>query len=170
MTVELERMHFHTFERYEREGVDPFLAAARHYLLGEQTIPVSKPNKLDGFPEVTCTFANALLQQFVDDSACLRKPYDVTMRYGFRGYSTGRKNGIFYLRDGHDHGLFTATEALLTDERNQQQVCEDLDISKEGLDALRKVKIVWHEPSGTRVVGVYNTSNDKMIFLGLGQY
>ncbi len=40
----------------------------------------------------------------------------------------------------------------------------------EGLDALRKIKVVWHQPNGKRVVGVYSTNNARMKLLDFAQY
>lgn len=163
-----EKEAYHTFDAYTRLGIDPFLAHAREYLAGQRTVPVCKPNRLDSFPEVTVTYSNALLQTFLDDYPKIKKPHDVTMRYGFRGYSTGEQNGIFLLRSGHDTGLFRGLESLIP--KHLSQIGEDLNISPDKIEELQKVKIVWHKPDGERVLGVYNTGNHRMIFLDSGHY
>lgn len=169
-----QELHFyHTFDEYNNQGIDPFLDHVRRYCSGTDTIPVAKPNvpEGNGNPEVTFTYSNKMYERFLTDLESVRKPHDVAMRYGFCGHSSGQQNGIFFLRSehrGHDRGLYRATSSLL--DRHRRQVIEDLDLSDRGLDALRSVKIVCHEPSGTRVVGVYSTRNNRMIFLGFGEY
>ena len=91
----------------------------------------------------------------------------MALKYGFRGYSVGGKNGIFILK-ASDGGLIEAVDRLVV--AHKDTIREDLDLQENSLDALRRVKIVWHQPSGERVVGVYNTNNDRMLFLDFAQY
>lgn len=174
--MEQNLLFYHTFKEYDQQGIDPFLEHVQRYLSGAATVPVAKPNVIEGNgnPEITFTYSNEMYQRFLTDLESVRKPHDVAMRFGFRGYSGGKRNGIFYLRSKHDRGLYSETRSLLG--IHERQVREDLDLGQEfnlqedGLDALRAVKIVRHEPSGTRVVGVYKTENKRMIFLGFGKY
>ncbi len=165
-----DKIYLHTFNVYYRDGLDPFLDCVCRYLSGREPIPVSEANAIHNLPKVTFTFTDLLLEQFFRDPSCLKKPYDVAMRYGLLGYSSGGRSGIFYLRKEYDNGLFRKVETALNSGTVQKQIIGDLDIPKEGLDELRKVKIVWHNHHGKRVVGVYNTKNHHMIFLDFGHY
>ena len=46
----------------------------------------------------------------------------------------------------------------------------DLDVEKHKIPVLEQVKIVCHNPFGKRVVGCFNTENNRMIFLGYAKY
>ena len=161
-----QKEYFYTVEFFQSAGIDPFIEHVRQYLVGQRTVPVSRTRSHNSH-DVFLTFSNPLLQRFLEQPDSIKKPYEVALKYGFRGYSAGRKNGIFLLREG-EGGLVEAVDRLAV--AHEDTVREDLDLQENGLDALRKVKIVWHEPSGERVVGVYNTNNDKMLFLDFAQY
>ena len=161
-----QKEHFYTTEFYQSAGIDPFREHIRQYLDGQRTLPVSKTQGYN-YQDVFFTFSNPLLRQFLERPDLIKKPYEVALKYGFRGYSVGGKNGIFLLRDS-DGGLIEAVDRLAVAHENT--VREDLDLQENGLDALRKVKIVCHKPSGERIVGVYNTNNSKMLFLDFAKY
>lgn len=161
-----QKEHFYTAEFFQSAGLEPFREHIRQYLDGQRTVPVSK-TKSHNSHDVFFTFSNLLLQRFLEQQDSMKKPYEVALKYGFRGYSAGGKNGIFLLREG-DGGLIEAVDRLAI--AHEDTISEDLDLQENGLDALRKVKIVWHKPSGERVVGVYNTNNDRMLFLDFAQY
>ena len=163
----LQKEYFYTKEFYESAGIDPFLEHVNQYLTGERTIPVSKTTSEQNCHDLLFTFSNELMQTLSQNTPILKKPYEVALKYGFRGYSKGGKNGIFYLRK-EDKGLSKPIPSLV--ETNAEIIQEDLDISKHGLDALKNVKIVWHNPSGERLVGVYNQTNHRIIFLGFAHY
>lgn len=161
-----QKEHFYTAEFYESAGIDPFIEHIRQYLDGQRTVPVSRiPSHNSN--DVLFTFSNPLLQRFLEQLDSIKKAYEVALKYGFRGYSAGGKNGIFFLRQS-DGGLIKAVDRLTV--AHEDTIREDLDLKENGLDALRKVKIVWHEPSGKIVVGVYNTGNCRMLFLDFAQY
>jgi hypothetical protein len=161
-----QKEHFYTAEFFQLAGLDPFRDHVGQYLNGQRTVPVSRTQSQNSH-DVFFTFSNPLLQRFFEQADSIKKPYEVALKYGFRGYSAGGKNGIFLLRGG-DSGLIEAVDRLAV--AHEDTVREDLDLQENGLDALRKVKIVWHEPSGERVVGVYNTKNDRMLFLDFAKY
>ncbi len=162
----VQKEHFYTADFFQTAGLDPFREHVRQYLEGQRTVPVSKTQSQNSH-DVFFTFSNSLLQRFLEQADSIKKPYEVALKYGFRGYSAGGKNGIFLLRGGDD-GLIKAVDRLAV--AHEDTVREDLDLQENGLDALRKVKIVWHQPSGERIVGVYNTNNDRMLFLDFAQY
>ncbi|MBR9676376.1 hypothetical protein GOV05_05190 [Candidatus Woesearchaeota archaeon] len=160
--------YFYTELFYRDGGISPFLNHVAEYLRGERRIPVSKTvNAFDVDKEISFTFTDVLLERFANDPKPMSKIYEAALKYGFRGYSTGEKNGVFLLRK-QDSGLIKAMPKLK--ERHEEEIIQDLDIEGEGLDALRDVKIVWHNPNGERVVGAYNTENDRMIFLDFAHY
>ncbi len=161
-----EKEHFYTSEFFQSAGIDPFREHVKQYLDGQRTAPVSRTQSHNSC-DVFFTFSKPLLQRFLKQPDSIKKPYEVALKYGFGGYSAGGRNGIFLLRYG-DGGLIEAVDRLTV--AHEDTVREDLDLTKNGLDALRKVKIVWHNPSGERVVGVYNTNNYRMFFLDFAQY
>jgi hypothetical protein len=163
MTV---KEYYHTLEQYPKSQIAPFLKHVGGYLAGKLTKPVSKTSSINVKP-LTFTFSDELLRRFVENQEDLKKPYDVAMRYGFRGYSKGERNGIFYQNE-KDKKMIVATNRLI--KSHKSEILEDLDIAEEGLDSLRKVKIVWYNPIGERVVGVYTTKNSRAIFLDFASY
>lgn len=158
---------FHNQARYEALGLDDFLDHAKGYLAGERTIPVSKAPSIDSAPGLIFTFTNALLEQMTQGDQALEKAYQITMKYGFRGHSRGGRNGVFYQR-AKDTGMLGATERLIL--ANQEEVMADLSIAEKSLDSLEKLRVVWHRPSGKRMVGAYNPKNHRAIFLGFATY
>ncbi|NQV90899.1 hypothetical protein HQ489_00325 [Candidatus Woesearchaeota archaeon] len=157
---------YHTFERYQEQGLEPFVQHALQYLRGERTVPVSKPNVLLGMKEVLLTFSDKLLHNIVDTVTDLRKPYEVAIKYGFRGHTNGGINGIFFQE--RESSLGPKTTKLIQPHETRLQ--QDLDISLENLDSLINVKVVWHEPSGKRIVGVYNMNNNRIFLLDFAHY
>ncbi len=157
---------FHTPEVYLRKGREPFVQHGLDYLGGTRTVPVAKLIGL-GQEEICFTFTDHLLKRFVSGDRLMGKAYETAMKYGFQGHSKGGRNGVFYQRE-IDYKLSQATCSLIA--RHESEVLADLDLTGEGLDALEKVKIVFHNPSGERVVGVYRTDNQRMIFLDFAHY
>ena len=137
------------------------------YLAGKSAPPVSLTTTLRQDYNLTFTFSNDLLQRFAQDPDSMEKPYEKALKFGFKGFSQGGTNGI-YLQRGQDRKMLVETDRLI--EVHEAEILRDLDINKEGLDGLRKVKIVWHNPSGERVVGVYNSQNNKVLFLDFASY
>jgi hypothetical protein len=154
--------HLYTLEPYERTGIELFLEHIKDYLAGKRTVPVSMAPIANCDNYVTFTFSNHLMEIFLEKPQSLKKPYEVALKYGFRGYSKGGKNGIFYVRKS-DTGLLRAMPALMKSHSSEIK----LDL-RSGLDGLKNVKIVWHNPSGERVVGVYK--NSRILFLDFASY
>ncbi|MEK6938447.1 MAG: hypothetical protein AABX04_05360 [Nanoarchaeota archaeon] len=159
--------YFHTGEQYLSGGISPVVEHAKAYFKGNRTLPVSKTKLETGLEGLIFTFSDVLLRKMVSDTASLEKPYEVAIKYGFRGYSLGGKNGVFYQRN-EDVGLLRATEKLIR--VCQPQIVTDLQINASQLADLKKVKIVWHNPCGERIVGVYNTTNSRILFLDFACY
>lgn len=158
--------YFYTTDNYLGAGMEPFLEHAEQYLRGERTIPVSKTRNIH-FNDIFFTFSNNLMQKFVDEPKTMSKPYEVALKYGFRGYSKGGKNGIFYIGN-KSNGLVQAMPDLISE--HGDVIDQELDLGNKGLDSLKNVKIVWHRPSGERIVGVYNQKNHRILFLDFARY
>ena len=104
---------------------------------------------------------------FLTDLQRIKKPYECALKYGYRGYSRGGKNGVFGLRAGDD-GLSAALDTLMR--KAEKDIARNLDIEPSEFPHLKKIKIVYHEPSGERVVGVLNEARAEAIFLGFAHY
>jgi hypothetical protein len=89
----------------------------------------------------------------------------ITKEYynGFRGYSTGGKNGVFLIRK-QDGGLMAAIKSLV--QQNNDEILEDVNCSFSDLPKLRRVKVVYSDSSGERIVKAMNDINGRAIFLG----
>ena len=156
---------YHTSDEHDLRGLEPFLEHVRGYLAGTRTVPVSKTTPLENFPGVFFTFSDKLLKIFNKNPRKLRKPYSAAIKYGFRGHSRREKNGILFQRS-KDKRMIAATTRLTQSHRSE--ISQDLCL--EYLTDLEKVKIVWHNPSGERIVGVYNTQNNRISFLDYASY
>lgn len=163
----MQKEFYHTLEQYTLAEIEPFLKHAQEYIKGKRTVPVSQTSIEKCCETVLFTFSDSLLEMFVTNQDSLKKPYEVAIKYGFRGHSNGGINGIVYQKD-EDTDMTIATERLVRE--NKAAVLKDLDITEEDLQKLRKVKIVWHNPSGNRIVGVYLPEKKQMIFLDFAQY
>ena len=154
------REYYHTVEEYVNGGLTPLLEHISQYLEGKRIIPISKTTSLNSNP-IFFTFSNSLLERFVQENSVMEKQYEIAIKYGFKGFSKGEKNGIFY-QNKTDKRLIAKTDNIIISKK--QEILEDLELNKDGLDALKKVKIVSHNPSGERVVGAYNTNNHNTFF------
>ncbi len=144
----------------------PFLEHVQQYVNGERTVPVCKTSSTIG-ESMFFTFSNDLYRLVLDDFPKLKKPFEAALKYGFRGYSRGGRNGVFLLRK-QDCGLLSDIENLIN--KHAAEIMQDLDCSMEEFSQLKRVKIVCHEPGGSRVLGVMNQENGRALFLGFGQY
>lgn len=167
-----KKEHFYTSDFYSSAGIDPFLYHIAQYFEGNRSVPVSKTGADHHKNNVYFTFSDNLMETFLENPDSMKKPYEAALKYGFRGHSSGGRNGIFYLRDG-DRGLARRISILM--EKNRGQILQDLDMTITDLDEfpyayLDDVKIVWHNPSGERIVGIHNNENHRILFLGLASY
>jgi len=159
--------YYYGFWQYKTAGIGPFLDHTREFLAGQRTIPVTKTTNEFERRHVFFTFSNSLMRLFIEDIDSLKKPYEVALKYGFRGYSKGGRNGIFYIRDS-DKGLRKAILSLV--KAHIGAILQDLDIRHGDLGGLTHVKIVSHNPTGKRIVGVFNQKNGRIIFLGFAYH
>lgn len=106
-------------------------------------------------------FSNALLKFVLNNEKKIAKPYEVALKYGFRGFSSGKKNGIFLQRK-QDGNLLIETEKLT--EKYSLYIKEWVG------DSFKPVKIVYHDTAGERVVGVMNFETNKAFFMDFAKY
>jgi len=158
--------HYYGSHQYDSAGIEPFLNHVAEFISGDRTVPVTRAPSISS-ESLFFTFSNHLFRMFLDKNRKIKKPYESALKYGFRGYSKGGKNGVFLFRK-QDGGLISVINSLI--EENKGQIMEDLDCSLSDLPDLRRVKIVCHDPSGERIIGVMNEINGRAIFLGFGQY
>jgi hypothetical protein len=168
----LLRPHYHTKETWTWPppwGSELLIAECQEFFKGNRTIPVLKTaNQLkpDGF--VTCTMTTDLMISLVRQDAKTIKSLDVALKYGFRGMSRGKQNGIFFQRE--TDSKMTA-ETLQLVRKHWDEVGMDLLIGQSfesRPEGLKFVKVVHHDPSGRRVVGaMYRT---RIIFVGVASY
>jgi len=144
---------------------DQFVRCIKSYFKGESLFPDVEARNEFSSSSISLMFSDSLLRRFIDNPDDIRKPYEVATKYGFRGYSSGKKNGIF-LQKRSDNGLFSATKRLKI--KHLDTINQYLESSQN--ESLKKVKIVWHNPSGERIVGLYSTQKDRMLFLDFANY
>jgi len=89
----------HTAESFQLHGIRLFHEHAVDYVHGNCYPPIVRAPSLNA-ECVHITFSNGLLYRFATDPLSLEKAYEVSVKYGFRGYSRGGNNGIFLLRKG----------------------------------------------------------------------
>jgi|TARA_B100000315_G_scaffold13337_1_gene12565 hypothetical protein len=158
--------YYYTIRQYEFAGIEPYSDHVREYIDGERTIPVTKVKSFHG-NDVFFTFSNHLFGLFLNNLEKIKKPYECALKYGFRGFSKGGKNGIFFQKKD-DRGLLSKTDKAI--EHFHPEIVQDLDIAQDEMHSLKKVKIVYHDPSGERMVGVMNKVNNRIIFLEFANY
>jgi hypothetical protein len=147
-------------------GTRPYVDHIAGFFRGERTVPVSRTETEWG-ADIFFTFSAKLFLLFLCDLDRIKKPYECALKYGFRGFSKGGKNGIFYLRR-QDKNLLRAVEKLK--ESLWDEIGPDLQSGAWERDELRPVKIVWHSPAGERIVGLMNETNNRIMFLDFARY
>jgi hypothetical protein len=157
---------YYSSQQYYSSGIGPFQKHVEQFFTGNRTIPVTRAPSMHA-EEIYFTFSDHLLRMFLDNPDRIKKPYEAALKYGFRGYSQGGRNGIFLVRKEDEAFLFTIQSLK---EKHKAVIAQDLDCTIWDIPDLKNVKIVTHDPSGKRVVGVMNPVNGRVIFLGFGQY
>ena len=165
--IPIVKERYHTAEEFDGLGLKPVQDHIIGYLEGRRTIPVSRTyiNLRSVSGGLSFTFSNVLLEMFLRQPSKIIKPYEAALKYGFRGNSRGGINGIFNQRK-EDLKMSRKTDRLIA---SLSEIIEE-DLQTSDFDKLRKVKIVYHNPSGERVVGVYNPDLSRVLFLGFVNY
>ena len=175
--------YYHTLEEYTSVGLGPYLEHCNDFLKGKRTIPVSRsPNLQKNDQLISFTFTEDLIRRILQENEKVIKSYVTALRYGFRGISHGGKNGIFLQRRS-DKQLSKKTMFFI--EKKQEEVMDRLaflmtitDSHADGpelfptisewLSKPTLVKIVHHDPSGNRVVGIM--VKNFFVFVGVAKY
>jgi len=161
-----QREYYYTLEEYDASGVKRLIEHIKEYAKFKRTVPVMRTSS--GLKEnLYFTLSDPLYRLFITKLDRIKKPYECALKYGFRGYSKGGKNGIFIIRK-EDDSLRLAIDNLVREYENI--IIQDLDCNLSDISRLRKVKIVYHDPSGERLVGVMNEKNNRVFFLGFANY
>lgn len=116
---------------------------------------------------VFITYCTDLIREFIKNYGKIKKPNECALKYGFRGFSKGGKNGIFIVRK-QDLNLIEAFDPLL--DIHKSDIIQNLDCFPEEVENLVKVKVVYHNTKGERLVGVMNNKNSRVILLGFENY
>ncbi len=146
-----------------------FYNHAEDYLRGIRTVPVIQITTHQG-AQVLCTFSDDLMRDMVDGDRMARKGYETATRYGFRGYSQGGRNGIFYLRR-NDGRLISGVHTLV--DRHIDEIKSDFELSEyslEDITQLKSVKLVFHRTDSKRIVGCYSEQRNRIMLLGTCRY
>jgi hypothetical protein len=147
-------------------GSEEWLERSRGYIDGTRPAPVFRVPSAFGDP-LLGLFDDPLMEAFTQDVRRVQKAFDVVMRFGFRGHSKGGRNGVFFQRS-QDQRMMRRTEDLL---RGSGEVVRyHLEVDPQDMSALKKIKIVWHNPSGERIVGALNEENGRLLFLDFALY
>ena len=158
--------YYYKVKQYDRLGINPYLNHINEFLNGNRTVPVVKAPSILG-NDLLFTFSSDLFISFRENFEKIKKPYECALKYGFRGYSRGGKNGIFLIRKT-DIGLLQNLDNSI--DKYKVEIVSDLDCTFDDIEKLKKVKIVYHNSLGERIVGLMNEKNNRAIFLEFAFY
>lgn len=158
---------YHTIQEFELKGLERFIQESKLFLNGKDFPPLCKVFKKQDLDNkhLIVAFSSDLMLLAINDSDKFIKPFEVILKYGFRGYSTGGKNGLFYIRK-QDIGLFEAKDKLY----KKQYIEANRFLLPSDEKLIKSVKAVWHSPNGERLVGLWNTENDRIFMLDFARY
>ena len=112
------------------------------------------------------SYTDSIFKALLKENKELLKAHETALKYGFCGFSKGKQNGIFLLNKT-DKKLLLKAKSLV--KKNKDQILQMFPhaeiIEFQGFDY---VKIVHHEPSGKRLVGIKDC--DRIMFLGFAYY
>jgi len=169
---EKKRKYYQIGEWLPSKGKEILAEYCRQFQEGARTIPIVKTiNQLNPKKNVHFTLTLDLIEKIVSGDQKIVKSFEDAAKFGLRGYSRGEQNGIFPLRPyPHDQKMRDTTEALVR--KQWPEIVQDLNLAgrpaEEMIPRLTFVKIVHHDPSGKRVVGVMY--KDRIVFVGVASY
>lgn len=163
---------YYTLDRFLAAGkqafFEMFIAQCISSFKGCRSIPVIRiPNPNDSNAHFYVTFTADLAKKAVDGERKLQKAVECIVKYGFRGFSRGGKNGIF-LQNKENTRMQRKTLTLLRE--HWQEIQPDLRVFSDldDFEGFKLVKVVSHDPSGTRVVGAM--WGERIVMLGVASY
>ena len=158
---------YHRHSQLER-GFELLLRHTRQFLSGKRTIPVTKTWDHVAQTKFTFTPSTEMCYLLAKKDKKVLKSWLVAAKYGYRGLSRGGRNGIFR-QAKRDRGLRAKTVLFVEEFRSEiiQDLLVDPDFEPED-GRLEFVKIVHHDRSGRRVVGV--RYRERAILLGIASY
>jgi hypothetical protein len=159
---------FHTHEEFEVSGFELLLRHTRQFLSGSRTVPVTLTWDHIAQTRLTFTPSSEMCRLLTKKDKKVLTSWLIAAKYGFLGGGRGGRNGIF-LQPKRDRGLRAKTAHFV--EKFRTEIVEDLQLDADlepDARSLEFVKIVHHDPSGKRVVGVRH--GDRAIFLGTASY
>lgn len=165
--MKIHKEYLYPVQFFDSVGLDPLLDHINYYFKRERTIPIFRTTLENRLDPLLFTFSDPLLLKFIKETKLMKKPLEVALKYGLRGFSKGGKNGIFYLRKGDDN-LSRPLNKLI--ELNEADMLYFLNIPKEKVPYLKDIKIVWHNKKDERIIGKYDDSSNKAFFLGFSRY
>jgi hypothetical protein len=161
------REHYYGEWQYNTAGIQPFLDHVLDYAKRERSRPITKAPSIESSDWVFFDFSDALYVLFLKNPEKMKKPYESALKYGFRGFSKGGRNGILLIRS-EDKRLLAAVGRLA--KRHQNEIEKSLGCGSTEMAELRGVKVVHHNPSGERMIGLLNEKKSRVIFLGFARY
>lgn len=165
MTDNSHRAFFFSIDRHDSD-MHRFIEHVTGYFNRDLMCPVTLTTSISS-DRLLFTFNDDLYRLFLKNTGKMKKPYECALKYGYRGFSKGGKNGIFLLRK-QDGKLLSAIETLI--EKNIDVITRHLDCDVSSIADLHRIKVVYHESSGERMVGVMDVAAGSCIFLGFANY
>ncbi len=159
-------------QKYTREtfNMDTFTAHAYAFLQGERRRPwcqAASVEATDGVArDVLFTFTGSILQDMIKRPLDYKRDFTAAFAYGYIGSSNGGRNGIVRLRK-EDAKMRKRIERIIASATLDDRLFFDefeIGENREG------VKIVTHRPSGWRIIGVRDTTNNHVLFADKMQY
>jgi len=147
--------YYHSYKEFHEININPFLIHTKEFLSDQRTIPVIKTKTISE-ENLFIAYCTDLKSEFLINYDKIKKPHECAIKYGFRGYSKGGKNGIFIVRK-QDLNLIKAFAPLLI--IHKSDIIQDLDCFPEEVENLVKVKVVYHNTKNERLIEVMNKLN-----------
>jgi hypothetical protein len=156
----------HAEAEYSIAGLVPLQEHIKNFFQFKEFVPVCRTENHISGKYIYFIFSVRLLKQFLEDQNRICKPYECAIKYGFRGYSTGGRNGIFYQRK-QDVNLLKTTDKLILQHEDEIRT---FMVDTSDINGLKKIKIVCHNSKGQRLVGVFEEVSRKALFLDWAEY
>jgi len=156
----------HSEVEYSLAGLVPLQGHIKNFFQFIEFVPVCLTKNHISHKYLYFTFSIKLLEQILNFPDTVTKPYECAIKFGFRGYSKGGKNGIFYQRK-QDVNLLRTTDKLILQHADEIRT---FMVNTSDINELKKIKIVCHNTKGQRLVGVYEEVSLKALFLDWAEY